>query len=223
MLTSAGGLQGAAALQNDINAQIAKFQQAWQYPQQQLGMMESSLGMTPYNTGTSGSSASTTEQTQSNPVGAATSAMQMLGGLFSAPAGGTSAIAGLGALSDRRMKTDIKRVDTHATGLPIYAYYRYKERSETLPLKVVEADGGGRRQDCAACGFGRWGSRAGLRCICLPWMRWERAQPLPRRLGWRERSGCWPPPACPVACRRWPRPRAVARSACWGVAVVSRG
>ena len=38
--------------------------------------------MTPYNTGTSGSSASTTEQTQSNPVGAATSAMQMLGGLF---------------------------------------------------------------------------------------------------------------------------------------------
>ena len=135
MLTSAGGLQEQQQ-QNDINAQIAKFQQAWQYPQQQLGMMESSLGMTPYNTGTSGSSASTTEQTQSNPVGAATSAMQMLGGLFSAPAGGTSAMAGLGLLgSDRRLKTDIKRVDTHATGLPIYAY-RYKGDPKHYP-KVV--------------------------------------------------------------------------------------
>ena len=133
MLVSAGGLQEQQQ-QNDINAQIAKFQQAWQYPQQQLGMMESSLGMTPYNTGTSGSSASTTEQTQSNPVGAATSAMQMLGGLFT---GNPMAVAGgaggmLGGTSDRRLKTDIKRVDTHPTGLPIYSY-RYKGDPKTYP------------------------------------------------------------------------------------------
>ena len=99
-------------------------------------MMESSLGMTPYNTGTSGSSASTSEATQSNPVGAATSAMQMLGGLFSAPAGGMSAASGiagiLGGSSDRRLKTDIKRVDTHPTGLPIYSY-RYKGDPKTYP------------------------------------------------------------------------------------------
>ena len=92
MLTSAGGLQEQQQ-QNDINAQIAKFQQAETYPQQQLGMMESSLGMTPYNTGTSGSSASTTTATQNNPVGAATSAMQMLGGLFS---GGLGSVGSLG-------------------------------------------------------------------------------------------------------------------------------
>ena len=132
MLTSAGGLQEQQQ-QNDLNAQIAKFQQAWQYPQQQLGMMESSLGMTPYNTGTSGSSASTTEQTQSNPVGAATSAMQMLGSLFSAPMTGGASLAGaLGGASDRRLKTDIKRVDTHPTGLPIYSY-RYKGDPKTYP------------------------------------------------------------------------------------------
>ena len=39
MLTSAGGYEQQQA-QDEINAQMAKFQQAWQYPQQQLGMME---------------------------------------------------------------------------------------------------------------------------------------------------------------------------------------
>jgi hypothetical protein len=87
MLSAAGGQQEQQQ-QNDINAQIAKFNQAWTYPQQQLGMMESSLGMTPYDTGTSGSSASTSTATQNNPMGIATSAMQMLGGLFSGGLGG---------------------------------------------------------------------------------------------------------------------------------------
>ena len=136
MLTSAGGLEEQQQ-QNQINSQIAKFQQAWTYPQQQLGIMESSLGMVPYNTGTSGSSASTTEQTQSNPMQAAMGGMGLLGSIFSAPVtGGGSIGAGmLGIGSDRRLKTDIKRVDTHATGLPIYAY-RYKGDPKHYP-KVV--------------------------------------------------------------------------------------
>ena len=94
MLTSAGGFEQQQA-QNQINAQLAKFNQAFQYPQQQLGMMESSLGMTPYDTGSSGTSASTTTQTQSNPAAMALGGLQTLGGLFSAPAGGTSAMSGV--------------------------------------------------------------------------------------------------------------------------------
>ena len=91
MLTSAGGFEQQQA-QNDINAQMAKFNQAYQYPQQQLGMMESSLGMTPYDTGSSGTSNSTTTQTQSNPMVAALGGLQTLGGLFSV---GSSAMSGI--------------------------------------------------------------------------------------------------------------------------------
>ena len=135
MLTSAGGFEQQQD-QNNINAQMAKFNQAFQYPQQQLGIMESALGMTPYNTATSGSSNSTTTQTQSNPSAMALGGLQTLGGLFSGnplmAAGGVSSMAGG---SDRRMKTDITKVDTHSTGLPIYAY-RYKGDPKTYP-KVV--------------------------------------------------------------------------------------
>ena len=88
MLTSAGGFEQQQD-QNNIDAQIAKFQQAFQYPQQQLGIMESALGMTPYNTATSGSSNSTTTQTQSNPSAMALGGLQTLGGsVFRQPADG---------------------------------------------------------------------------------------------------------------------------------------
>ena len=126
MLTSAGGFEQQQA-QNNINAQLAKFNQAFQYPQQQLGMMESSLGMTPYDTGTSGTSQSTTTQTQSNPAAMALGGLSTLGGLFGS--------GGMFGGSDRRLKTDIQKVGTHATGLPIYAY-RYKGDSKAYP-KVV--------------------------------------------------------------------------------------
>jgi hypothetical protein len=137
MLTSAGGFEQQQA-QNDVNAQMAKFQQAFQYPQQQLGIMESSLGMTPYDTATSGTSASQTTQTQSNPMAAALGGMQTLGGLFSSGAGGTSAMAGLTSmlgLSDRRLKTDIVKIGKHPTGIDMYAY-RYKGDPKHYP-KIV--------------------------------------------------------------------------------------
>ena len=123
MLTGAGGLEEQQQ-QNQINAQIAKFQQAWQYPQQQLGIMESSLGMTPYNTGTSGSSAvDHRDADRATRCRRRCGGMNMLGSLFGAVA----------PLSDRREKTDIKRIDTHGpTGLPIYAY-RYKGDPKTYP------------------------------------------------------------------------------------------
>jgi hypothetical protein len=137
MLTSAGGFEQQQA-QNDINAQMAKFQQAFQYPQQQLGIMESSLGMTPYDTGTSGTSSSTTTQTASNPMAAALGGLQTLGGLFSSGAGGTSAASGLMAMlggSDRRLKTDIVKIGKHPTGIDMYAY-RYKGDPKSYP-KIV--------------------------------------------------------------------------------------
>jgi hypothetical protein len=133
MLTSAGGFEQQQA-QNDINAQMAKFQQAFQYPQQQLGMMESALGMTPYDTGTSGTSSSTTTQTQSNPMAAALGGMQTLGGLFSGGSG-AGALTGLLGLSDRRLKTDVVKIGKHPTGIDMYAY-RYKGDPKHYP-KVV--------------------------------------------------------------------------------------
>ena len=133
MLTSAGGFEQQQG-QNQINAQLAKFNQAFQYPQQQLGMMESSLGMTPYDTGTSGTSSSTTTQTQSNPASMALGGLQTLGGLFGSggPFASGGALSGMFGGSDRRLKTDIQKVGTHSTGLPIYAY-RYKGDPKTYP------------------------------------------------------------------------------------------
>lgn len=131
---TAGGMEQQQA-QNEINANIANFQQAWQYPYQQLGVLQSALGMTPYETATQGQQ---TTQTQSSPnyLQAATSGLQMLGGLFSAPAGGASAAAGLaGFFSDRRMKTDIQKIGRHPLGIDIHAY-RYKGDPKTYPKTV---------------------------------------------------------------------------------------
>ena len=135
MLTSAGALQGQQQ-QNIINAQISQLAQAQGYPAQQLGVLESALGMTPYNTGTSGSSASTTEQQSSNPAAIATGAMQMAGSLFGAAVpGGGSVGASLLGLSDRRLKTDLTKVGKHHSGIPIYSF-RYKGDPKHYP-KVV--------------------------------------------------------------------------------------
>jgi hypothetical protein len=62
----------------------------------------------------------------------------MLGSLFSAPAGGASAMSGIGNFfggSDRRMKTDIQKVGRHPAGVPMYSF-RYKGDPKTFP-KVV--------------------------------------------------------------------------------------
>ena len=135
MLTSAGALQQQQQ-QNDINAQISQLAQAQGYPAQQLGVLESALGMTPYNSGTSGSSASTQQVSQNNPAQIAGNAMGMLGDLFGAAVpGGGSVGASLLGLSDRRLKTDIVKVGKHHTGMPMYSF-RYKGDPKHYP-KVV--------------------------------------------------------------------------------------
>ena len=130
MLTSGGALQEQQQ-QNVINAQISQLAQAQGYPAQQLGVLESALGMTPYNSGTSGSSASTTEQQTSNPAAIATGAMQMMGSLFGSGGAGTALLG----LSDRRLKTDLTKVGKHHSGIPIFSF-RYKGDPKHYP-KVV--------------------------------------------------------------------------------------
>lgn len=131
---TAGSLEQQQA-QNQINAQMQKFQQAWAYPGQQLGVLQSALGMTPYGQSQTGQSQTTTT-TSPDTAMSALGGLQMLGGLFSG--GATSAASGLGSLfgSDRRLKTDITKVGVHKpTKLPIYAY-RYKGDPKSYPKAV---------------------------------------------------------------------------------------
>jgi hypothetical protein len=107
--------------QNEINAQMAKFNQAFNYPQQQLGVLESSLGMTPHDTSTSGQSSTAT----TTPTDWAS--------IISKGAGAAADIYGM---SDKSMKTDITKLGKDpSTKLPMYAY-RYKGDPKTYP-KVV--------------------------------------------------------------------------------------
>ena len=62
MLTSSGAQQQAQQ-QAGINANMAKFNQAQKYPYQGLGVMESALGMTPYNTASTTKGTSNTQGT----------------------------------------------------------------------------------------------------------------------------------------------------------------
>ena len=130
---TAGSLEQQQA-QNQINAQMQKFQQAWAYPGQQLGVLQSALGMTPYGQSQTGTGQTTTTSTPDTAM-SALGGLQMLGGLFSG--GSTSAMSGLTSmLSDRSMKTDITKLGVHKpTGLPMYAF-RYKGDPKSYPKAV---------------------------------------------------------------------------------------
>jgi hypothetical protein len=108
MQAGAGASQMGAA-QDQINAQMAKFQQAWGYPTQQLGVLQSALGMTPYGQTQTGQS-NTQTYTPMDWGALAGSAMGMAGNIFAGK-------------SDRRLKKNLKRVGTHGpTGVPVYQF-----------------------------------------------------------------------------------------------------
>ena len=111
ILSSAGAGQSMQA-QNEINAQMAKFSQAFNYPQQQLGTLLSALGMTPHDTSTS------SQQTQQTTTPTDWASL-ISGGIKDA-----SSIYGMMG-SDRRMKKDITPVGTGPAGIPVYKY-RFK-------------------------------------------------------------------------------------------------
>jgi hypothetical protein len=122
-LTTAGAGESMQA-QNEINAQMAKFQQAFSYPQQGLGILESSLGQTPYDT----SSTSAGQQQVTTPTDWA-----------SILTNGLNAGANLwkaSAASDRKIKKNIVALGADPlTGVPIKSF-NYKGEPPGAP-KVI--------------------------------------------------------------------------------------
>ena len=112
-MQNAAGTQQMSTAQDQINAQMQKFQQANAYPTTQLGILQSALGMTPYGQSTTGTS-DTQTQTSTDWGALAASGMGMLGNIF----GGK-----LGSQSDKRLKKNLQKLGVHAPSkTPIYAY-----------------------------------------------------------------------------------------------------
>ena len=107
-MQNTAGTQEMSNAQDQINAQMSKFQQAWGYPTQQLGVLQSALGMTPYGQSTSGQS-NTQTYTPTDWAQLAGAGIGALGSIFEGK-------------SDRRIKKNIKRVGKGVTGLPVYDY-----------------------------------------------------------------------------------------------------
>jgi hypothetical protein len=114
---------------------MGQFSQAQQYPGQQLGILQSALGMTPYGSTTMGSQTGQSQTTQTaSPMADVMGGLQSLGGMFGAggPFASGGALAGL-MTSDKHLKTDISKIGVHPpTGLPIYSY-RYKGDPKSYP------------------------------------------------------------------------------------------
>ena len=107
-MQNTAGTQQMAQAQNDINAQMSKFQQAWGYPTQQLGVLQSALGMTPYGQTTTGQS-NTQTYTPTDWAQLAGAGLGAVGSIFAGK-------------SDRRIKKNLKQVGKGATGLPVYDF-----------------------------------------------------------------------------------------------------
>jgi len=112
------GTQDQAQRQRIIDAAVAKFNEARDYPVEQLNTRLAALGMTPYGKTETGSK---TVDTSSSPDFATL---------------GLGALKAMLSFSDRSAKTDIEKVGRDPeTGLDMYAY-RYKSDPKTYP-KVV--------------------------------------------------------------------------------------
>jgi len=133
---STAGAQQQQQAQAQIDAQKAQFAQANAYPGQQLGILQSALGMTPYGSTTIGSQTGQSQSTTNNGIAADIfGGLQSLGGMFGqgGPFATGGALAGLMPGSDRHLKTDVTKIGVHPpTGLPIYSY-RYKGDPKSYP------------------------------------------------------------------------------------------
>ncbi len=111
-MQNTAGTQQMSTAQDQINAQVSKFNQGWAYPTQQMGVLQSALGMTPYGQTTTGQS-NTQTYTPTDWAALAGAGIGALGNVFS----------GKGAIpSDIRIKKNIKKVGKGVTGLPVYQY-----------------------------------------------------------------------------------------------------
>lgn len=116
------GTMGQEQQQREYDDKRAKWQDKRNYPLEQLNIVMSALGMSPYGR------TETTDKTSESKVGGGGAGMmggmmQMLPGL-------------MGMFSDRSVKTDIEKVGHDPQlDLPIYAY-RYKKDPKTYPKAV---------------------------------------------------------------------------------------
>jgi len=124
MMSDVGGLLSAGATeqgqaQKEIDADMAKFGEAQNADVEKLNLLLASLGMSPY-----GKTETTTKTGTSESQGTDWATTLLGFGKL------------LAGLSDRRDKTDIKKVGkSKTTGLPLYAY-RYKGDPKNYP-KIV--------------------------------------------------------------------------------------
>lgn len=127
---STAGAQQQQQAQNQIAAQMGQFSQAQQYPGQQLGILQSALGMTPYGSTTMGSQTGQSQTTTTpSMMSDITGGLTALGGAFGSGGPFASLLSG----SDKHLKTDITKIGVHPpTGLPLYSY-RYKGDPKSYP------------------------------------------------------------------------------------------
>jgi hypothetical protein len=101
---------------------MAKFNQAQNYPNQQLATLLSALGMTPHDTASSGTSTQQTT-TPTDWAGIAESALGAAGDIFAGK-------------SDRRIKKNISKIGVNApTGLPVFSY-NFKGEQPGMPKTI---------------------------------------------------------------------------------------
>lgn len=127
---NAAALAGQNAIQaqnqQQIDAQRQAYQDAKNYPLEQLQIPLQALGATPYGQTNTQTGPGPSSNGLMTGLGAASSLVGIAGGLFGP----------MGLFSDRRAKTDIQKVGTdEETGLDLYAY-RYKGDPKSYP-KVV--------------------------------------------------------------------------------------
>ena len=139
---SAAALAGQESAQRNAQAQIdarrQAYQEAQQFPLQQLQIPLQALGATPYGQTNPQTGPGPTSNPFMTGLGALGTGVGILGGLNSLGGGGAG-LAGIAALfggSDENLKTDIKKIgEDKETGLPLYSY-RYKGDPKSYP-KVV--------------------------------------------------------------------------------------
>ena len=113
------GQQDTVQRQRVIDAMMKQFQEKRDYPVEQLNTRLAALGMSPYGKTETANKTSTSEQMGTDWATLGLGALKTLPALF--------------AMSDRNMKTDIKKLTDGP--IPLYSY-RYKDDPKTYP-KVV--------------------------------------------------------------------------------------
>jgi hypothetical protein len=123
------GLQEQGQRQNEIAADMAKFDEAKNYPVEQLNMRLAALGMSPYGKTETMNKTATSEDKGTDWATLGLGALQSAGPLMK----GAASLAPFLMMSDRNTKTDIKKLTDG--DIPLYSY-RYKDDPKSYP-KVV--------------------------------------------------------------------------------------